>query len=171
MVKNRLQSQDGMVLILVLMLMVVIAIMGTMAVNMSSIDLQIFGNQKRGTEAFEMAESGIDLSIPVIEQTLIDGVNPDIPDPPELPWQSIALNPDLGGEILGETVEGDGVNDQPDIVATATEGRAQVDIDRLYSYALAGGAMEFAGGYEGVGASAAGGGTAILYRVRSEGFR
>jgi hypothetical protein len=45
----------------------------------------------------------------------------------------------------------------------------RVDVDRMYSYALPGGALEFASGYEGVGASAAGGGIGVLYRISSQG--
>lgn len=167
MVKNRVKNEEGMVLAMVLMLMVVIAVLGAMAINTSTIDVQIFGNQKRSSEAFEVAQAGVDVSIPIIENTLIDGAIPDFSALPE-----IVLHPDTGDEILGTAVENDGVNNLPDVTVTMSNGTiSRSDIDRLYTQAIAGGAMEFAGGYEGTGASAAGGGTAILYRIRSEGFR
>jgi Tfp pilus assembly protein PilX len=165
MMKKRLKNEEGMILVMVLVLMMVIAILGIMAINMSTIDIQIFGNQKRSTEAFELAQGGSDLSIPIIENTLADGALPTLPN-------TIGLATDLEDEIMGTTVSNDDINNLPDVTITMANGaKALVDIDRLYSQAVSGGAMEFAGGYEGVGAGTAGGGAAILYRVRSEGFR
>lgn len=167
MIKNRVKNEDGMILVMVLVLMMVVAILGAMAINTSTIDIQIFGNQKRSSEAFQVAQSGVDVSITVIENTLING---EVPDFSSLP--AIGLADDVADEILGTIVADDGVNKLPDVTVTMVNGSyARSDIDRLYTQPLAGGAMEFAGGYEGVGAAAAGGGTAILYRIRSEGFR
>lgn len=166
--KNLMSNEQGMILVMVMLLMMVIAVMGTMAINSSTIDIQIFGNQKRGSEALSVAEAGVDVSIPIIENTVADG---QVPDFTALP--AIVANADLGDEILGTVVSVDAVNNGPDVTLTMPAGGAvaKADIDRLYAEAVAGGSMEFAGGYEGVGASAAGGGIAILYRVRSEGFR
>ena len=41
----------GMILAMVMILMMVIAVLGVMAINTSTIDIQIFGNQKRSTES------------------------------------------------------------------------------------------------------------------------
>lgn len=167
MIKNRIKNEDGMILAMVLMLMVVIAVLGAMAINTSSIDVLIFGHQKRASESLEVAQAGVDASIPIIENTLIDGNVPDFSALPE-----IVLHSDVGDEILGTTVSNDTIDIDPDVTITMAGGAvARADIDRLYAQALAGGSLEFAGGYEGVGASAAGGGTSILYRIRSEGFR
>lgn len=167
MIKNRIKNEEGMILAMVLMLMVVIAVLGAMAINTSSIDVLIFGHQKRATESFEVAQAGVDVSIPIIENTLIDG---NVPDFSSLP--AIVLHSDVGDEVLGTAVSNDTINNNPDVTITMAGGAvAKADIDRLYTQAVAGGSLEFAGGYEGVGASAAGGGTSILYRIRSEGFR
>lgn len=167
MIKNRVKNEHGMVLAMVMMVMMVIAILGVMAINTSNIDIQIFGHQKRSTEAFEVAQAGVDVAIPVIENTIMNG---NVPDFSLLP--AIVLHDDVANEVLGVEVSVDAVDNDPDIVVTMTDGtEARADIDRLFSQAVAGGSMEFAGGYEGSGASAAGGGTAILYRIRSEGFR
>lgn len=168
MIKNRVKNEEGMILGMVLMLMVVIAVLGIMAVNTSTIDIQIFGNQKRSSESFEVAQGGVDVSIPIIENTLIDGASPDFTALP-----AIVLEGSVGDEILGVPDSPAEDNAQLDDVTVTMAGgaTARVDIDRLYTQALAGGSLEFAGGYEGVGASAAGGGTAILYRIKSEGFR
>lgn len=155
-----------MILAMVLMLMAVIAILGVMAINTSTIDIQIFGNQKRGSESFEMAQAGVDVSIPIIENTLNNGTVPVFNSP-----HPITLATDVGSEVLGAAVSTDSISNLPDVTVTTGGATAKADIDRLFTQALAGGSLEFAGGYEGVGASAAGGGTSILYRIRSEGFR
>jgi hypothetical protein len=46
-----------------------------------------------------------------------------------------------------------------------------VDIDQMYAYLVAGGAAQFAMGYDGVGAGAGGGGSGVLYQIRSQGTR
>lgn len=167
MMKKRLKNEEGMVLVLVLVLLMIIAILGVMAINTSTIDIQIFGNQKLSSESFEVAQAGIDVSIPVIENTLIDGAAPVFN-----PSDKIQLATDVMNEVLGVAVSADSVSNLPDVTVTMEGGaNARTDIDRLYAQPVAGGSLEFAGGYEGVGASAAGGGTAILYRIRSEGFR
>lgn len=164
---NRVRNEKGMILPMVLMLMAAIAILGMMAINISTIDIQIFGYQKRSSESLEVAQGGVDASIPVIENTLIEGVAPDFSALPE-----IILSADIAGEVLGQIVANDDINNLPDVtVRMAAGASSQADIDRLYARPLSGGAMEFAGGYEGVGASSAGGGVSILYRIRSEGFR
>lgn len=166
MIKNRLNDEKGMILAMVLMLMVVIAVLGVMTINTSTIDIQIFGNQKTSSESFEMAQAGVDVSIPIIENTLDNGAVPVFNSP-----HPITLAADLEGEVLGSTVSTDSVGTLTDVTVTTGGATAKADIDRLFTQALAGGSLEFAGGYEGVGAAAAGGGTAILYRIRSEGFR
>lgn len=167
MIKNRLKNEEGMILAMVLMLMAVIAILGVMALNTSTIDIQIFGNQKRSSESLEVAQGGVDVSIPIIENTLINGETPDFDDLPE-----IKLEINLGNEILGVPDGAEGDTTLDDVTVTMASGAtALVDIDQLYVQAQAGGSLEFAGGYEGVGAGSAGGGTAVLYRIKSEGFR
>lgn len=168
MIKNRVKNEEGMILAMVLMLMAIIAILGVMAINTSTIDIQIFGNQKRSAESLEVAQGGVDVSIPIIENILINGASPDFSDLPE-----IVLDGNVDNEILGDPdVPAEGDAQLNDVTVTMAGGAtARVDIDNLYSQPLAGGSLEFAGGYEGVGASAAGGGTAILFRVKSEGFR
>lgn len=176
-------NQNGMILVTVLLLMMVVAILGTIAINTSTIDIQIFGNLKKGSETMESAEAGVEISIPIIERTLAAGelepttitVNGASVD---LSKVSGTTNPNnLGGEIIGasnydaDTVTGSGSNG-PDVTMAMSGGvNVKVDIDRLYSYTLPGGALEFASGYEGVGAAAAGGGIGVLYRISSEGSK
>lgn len=177
-----LRNQNGMILVTVLLLMMVVAILGTIAINTSTIDIQIFGNLKKSSETLESGEAGVEISIPIIERSLsaaeleptqitvngstrcLDKVGGDCSS-------STANN--LGLELTGgSNYDADSTTSNPDLKMPMAGGvEVTVDIDRLYSYTLPGGALEFASGYEGVGAAAAGGGVGVLYRITSEGCK
>ena len=191
-----IKNEKGAILITMLLLMVIVTLLGVIAINTSTIDIQITGHSKREALALQGAEAGIDLSIPIIESTLAMGqlstssttASTAITFPAS---SGTSASPDtvaLGNEIGGgssyntdtptgsnaTTTCGAGVAGPdpcgPDISIINLNGVAvNVDIDRLYSYALPGGSLEFAAGYEGVGAGAAGGGIGILYGIDSQG--
>lgn len=163
-------GQQGFVLILVLVLMVIMTLLGIMVIDFSTIDLQITGNQKRVSITLEGADAGLDLSIPVIEKTLEDGAL----DAAALTDSGIVTavdTTDLLDELTGmANLDPDTASASPDLTMASLGGiEVKVDIDRLISDILAGGALEFASGYEGIGAGAAGGGISVLYRVTSHG--
>jgi Tfp pilus assembly protein PilX len=166
---KQLRNEDGMILITVILLMAIVALLGVIAINTSTVDIQISGNLRRVAAAFGGAEAGVDLSVPVIERTLAAGAL----DPTSLgSGNTINGDGDLASEIIGGLDNnGDSVSSaNPDITLASLGGvEVKVDIDRMYSYNLPGGAMEFASGYEGVGAAAAGGGIGVLYRITSQG--
>lgn len=180
-------NQRGAILITMLLLMVIVTLLGVIAINTSTIDIQITGHSKRAALALQGAEAGIDLSIPIIESTLSMGqlststamVSTTITFPtfPDGSVPTAGLNttsaPNLGTEITGGANYPND-NDSPtlntDLSITNLNGvGVNVDIDRFYSYALPGGSIEFAAGYEGVGAGAGGGGVGILYGIDSQG--
>lgn len=164
---DRLRNEQGMILITVILLLAIVTLLGVMAINTSTVDIQISGNVKRSSMAFGGAEAGVDLSIPVIEQSIAAGTL----DPTSFTVGSdtVTVDGSLGGEINGSS---DYDADTSDFAVPNLGGSAvTVDVDRLYSYSLPGGAMEFASGYEGVGAAAAGGGIGVLYRISSQGTR
>jgi len=188
-----LRNEKGSVFLIVLMLMLIMTLVGIMAIDTATIDIQIAGNLKRTTTAFEGAEGGVDVSIPVIERTMAEGslAPAGLTDPPEITGAD-ATN--LGNEILGganndiddpicEDLNGDGVLDagedtngngtleNEDLCMNLNGARVGVDIDRLISDVNAGNSLEFASGYEGIGAGAAGGGMSVLFRIRSQGTR
>jgi len=163
---NVLQNERGAILITVILLMAIIALIGTIAINTSTVDIQITGNLKKTSTAFSGTEGGSDLSVPIIEKTIAAGAL----DPSDFTVGSDTITPvsSLGDEIVGV----DMTNVSPDFTVPNLGGvQVNVDIDRMYSYNLPGGAMEFASGYEGVGAAAAGGGIGVLYRITSQGTK
>lgn len=170
-----LNNEKGAILITMLLLMVIVTLIGVIAINTATVDIQISGNLKRVSTAMQGAEAGVDLSIPIIESTLAAG---------QLTTSSATISTvigtlttidngatTLGSEILTDQAASELSTFTADIIiADIGQGVAvNVDIDRLYSYALPGGSLEFASGYEGVGAGAAGGGTGVLYSIDSQG--
>jgi hypothetical protein len=174
---KRVRNEQGVILITVLLLMAIVALIGVIAINTSTVDIQISGNLRRSSLAFGGAEAGTDLAVPIIERTIAAGAL----DPTTIGGGTVDPSPlsgiDLGAEITGGNdynLDTPAVN--PDLALANLGGAVggvavNVDIDRLYSYALPGGALEFASGYEGVGAAAAGGGIGVLYRIESQGTR
>lgn len=165
-------KQQGFVLVLVLVLLMIMTLLGVMVIDFSTIDLQITGNQKRVAVALEGADAGLDVSVPIIEKTLAEGVL----DEDAITDSGIVTGLDttnLLDEISGlRNLDPDTASASPDLTISSLGGvELKVDIDRLVSDILAGGALEFASGYEGIGAGASGGGISVLYRVTSQGVR
>jgi len=169
-IPKNLKNEKGMILLTVLILMVIITLLGTIAINSSTIEVQISGNEKRIATAFAGAEAGLGVSVPVIESTLDVGYLK--PAPGSFTLSGVTMDEtNLANEILDPAHSYDpDTTSTPDISIPSLGGvKVNVDIDRLFSEAIAGGALEFAMGYEGVGAGAAGGGVAVYYRISSSG--
>lgn len=190
-----INNERGTILITMLLLMVIVTLLGVIAINTSTIDIQITGYSKRETQALQGAEAGIDLSIPIIENTIAagqlttsgTGISTIIPITIPTTLGSTTTNYDIatiGG--VATNLEAEILNDQPggatgelsvfnaDISITQLNSagvQVEVDIDRMYSYIIAGGSLEFASGYEGIGAGAGGGGVGILYKIDSRGTK
>ena len=165
-----INNEKGAVLITMLLLLIVITLAGIIAINISTVDIQIAGYTRKSSTAFGGAEAGVDIAIPVIENTLA---------PPDgwLPLAATGIISDFDTTLENEITGGsdndtDTANGSPDITIDDINGvEVKIDIDRLYAYTLPGSNVGFASGYEGIGAGSAGGGTAILYRIDAQATR
>ena len=181
---KNLNNEDGMILLTVLMLMFIATLLGVISINSSTIEVQISGNEKRVSTSFAAAEAGIDLAIPIIEQSLAFGsLTPSSFTVPDREGVDRAVDMDtdispgtnktqLYNEIADPAFSyGFDNTTTPDIYIKdlGVGVEVMIDIDRLYSEVIAGGALEFAMGYEGVGSGAAGGGVVVYYRITSAG--
>lgn len=166
------KNEDGMILLTVLILMFIATLLGVISINSSTVEVQIAGNERRVSTAFAAAEGGLDLAIPIIEQSLISGTL--MPAAFTVGEKAVTIGADLYNEISNPAFanNSDSVSETPDISIPSLGGvSVDIDIDRLYAEVIAGGALEFAMGYEGVGAGAAGGGIALYYRINSMGTK
>jgi Tfp pilus assembly protein PilX len=158
------------VLVTALILLVLVTLAGIIAVSSSTVDTQIASNSRRVTMAFQGAEGGVNLAIPIIEDTILNAtLSPSGPTGPITALDTANLE----REILGDgTVPADTVTATPDVTMASLGGTAvRTDIDWMYSNIVEGGAAQFAMGYQGIGAGASAAGAASLYRLNSEGAR
>ncbi|MBI5236389.1 MAG: pilus assembly PilX N-terminal domain-containing protein [Deltaproteobacteria bacterium] len=180
---NTLNNEKGTILVTMLILMVIVTLIGVLAINTSTVDIQISGNLKRSSRALARAEAGIDLAIPIIESTLWNGqlttssssITTTMSFPSGFVGTTGTLDDTdsvgLGAEItFGPAYHTDTPSSGADILITNLNGVAvNVDIDRLYATHVEGSGIESAAGYEGIGGGLAAGGAAILYSIDSQG--
>lgn len=166
--KKTLNNEQGFVLITAIMMLVVLMVIGIAATNTTTIELQISGNDKSAQMAFYGADAGNELSKELIEQA-IDARG----------WQNEANSDKYLGIVnisnkdfwLNDVLDPDPVVDSPtsanrDVELPFDRGTTRLRVGGVGELA-AGGAIQMAAGYEGVGKGAAGGGSWVLYNVRS----
>lgn len=170
---QRLDDESGSaVLIATILILVVITVIGLSAMNNTTIELTIAGNDQQHKMAFYNADSGI-YSVPKLVSRTIN----------ESQFIAIGagsgtaegLDFDLRGRTANEAqthfyqqIMGFNLNSvaaltmQPNI-------NTIVDVSRIRRQIIAGGGAEFASGTEGVGVGSQGG-VAIFYQMDSRGF-
>jgi hypothetical protein len=127
----------------------------------STMELDIARNERLAKESFYMADGGTTLTPILIEEAVEARALPAM--------GGVTIDPDFLNELLGYPTVTDTPNSSPDITTEVNGKDINVDVDRIATQVLAGGAAEFAGGYEGIGGGGASGGIAIFYRVDSQG--
>jgi len=159
-----LERQDGVAMLTVLMLTIILTVIGLAAITTTTLEMKMSGSERMRETTATAAESCVSGAVQVIQQTLansaipatiLGGTNP-----------AITQNP-LQAEILGQADQNTDNADPslppvaPNAVFTilhpTTPFTVNMDIDRLFIRPKAGGSIQFAAGYEGVGAGAAGG--------------
>lgn len=163
---NKTEHQKGMALVTAMVVMVIMAVIGIAALTVTGLENRMAGFQRTGEAAATAAESCIGTGVNIIQQTIDQGGVPNQFLSPAGPVPSSIQQTFLTQEIMGQL---DNNGDDPATAANFTLSVApfQVngDIDRLYAKTKAGGAIQFAAGYEGTAGGAAGGGVDIIYRI------
>jgi Tfp pilus assembly protein PilX len=171
-----LKREDGIAMLTVLMLTLILTVIGVAAITSTTLDIKMAGGERVRESTVNAAEACMSSGVQIIQQTLANGAvpstltgvgaNPSI----TLPLgTALGQNP-LQAEIMGQS---DGNSDSADptvastrnAVLTISNYTVNMDIDRLYARPKSGSALQFAAGYQGTGAGAAGGGIEILYRI------
>jgi Tfp pilus assembly protein PilX len=168
-----LERQDGVAMLTVLMLTIILTVIGLAAITTTTLEMKMSGAERMRETTETAAESCVSGGVQIIQQTLANsaipatllggGTNP-----------AITQNP-LQAEILGQADQNlDNADPSAPLVAPnavfsifhpSSPFTVNMDIDRLFIRPKAGGSIQFAAGYEGIGAGAAGGGLEILYRI------
>lgn len=161
-------NERGIALITIMLVMVIMTVIGIAALTVTGMENRMAGFQRTGEAAATAAESCVGTGVNIIQQTIDLGTLPGtyrVQNGGPVPDLNQAV---LEGEIMGQS---DNNPDVPTISSTAntvqTVGVYTVlgDIDRLYARPRAGGALQFAAGYEGAAGGTAGGGVDIMYRI------
>lgn len=161
-------NERGVALVTIMLIMIIMTVIGIAALTVTGMENRMAGFQRTGEAAATAAESCVGTGVNIIQQTIDQGKVPDtfkvsnggpVPD----------LNQtSLEGEIMGQSDNNADLSTSSSTANTVqTVGAYTVlgDIDRLYARPRAGGALQFAGGYEGIGGGTAGGGVDIMYRI------
>ncbi|MDH3974804.1 MAG: pilus assembly PilX N-terminal domain-containing protein [Deltaproteobacteria bacterium] len=151
------KNEKGMILLTVLILMFIATLLGIIALNSTTVELQITGYDKRVSTAFESAEGGNRIGQMLIERTHDEGAVPDD--------MGFTINTSLYNEIIYKQLEI--APDRVDVETSIGGASVAIDIDYLYDVALPGRATGFAMGYEGLGTGSSLGDDAVFYRLRS----
>ena len=160
-------NENGIALVTVMLVMVIMTVIGIAAITVTGLENRMAGFQRTGEAAATAAEACVGTGVNVIQQTIDQAKVPDtfkVSQGGPVPDSNQTL---LEQEIMGQSDNNSDSPASPTPNMQSTVGVFQVtgDIDRLYARPKAGGSLQFAAGYEGVGAGAAGGGVDILYRI------
>ena len=174
-----LNHQEGAALVIAVMILLILTVVGIYAVTTSTLETKISGFEKSFKEAFYSSDSGEPMGIE-LTKTIIHDLPEQLSDF-DAPWDDvIATDLFLGTdpEIFTDGRNSDQPSGAPDINSTAdgttpnlglaSAVRLRVDIDRVDTHAISGGATEFGSGYEGIG-SGGGGDIGISYAIDSLG--
>ncbi len=189
-------SQHGTAIIMAMIILMVLSVIGIYAVSTSTVETKIAGVEQGFQEAFYTADAGEPIGTYVTKQILhYDPQNTgDLESAlgPQFPYgivNSRLYRTGTGtypsGKLftnltrdLSEPHPDTGTGTNADIIAALANSQALglpayiqllIKIDRLRSMSVAGGGVEFASGYEGVGLGG-GGGVAVVYDVDSVGI-
>jgi Tfp pilus assembly protein PilX len=154
------KNEKGLALVVVMVVMATLSLLGVSIIMISSFEDKIAANIKRSEQTFYPADGGAEIIPGVLNDTIELNANPSYTD--------ITTNDtNFINEVMGYASNNDGdtdtPNNNPDFSINVSNQNINIDVDRIRADTLEGGSIEFAAGYEGIGAGASGGGIAIYY--------
>jgi Tfp pilus assembly protein PilX len=154
-VRERRKNKQGFVLVIALLGLLVVTVIGILAISTSTTEVMVAGNTRLREMNFAGAESGLEISDPVIR---FIASNKDFGN-----YDAIVSDRNLAKELRSGTAfdPSDSCNTNPDLNMTLGSMSITVDIDRMFASPCEGTTTEFAGGYEGIGMG--GGGSICAY--------
>ena len=165
-----IQDDSGSVTIITaILILVILTLIGLAAMDTTTVELQIAGNDQRSRIAFFNADSGV-YGVPKIISRIVDISNPvGVANEADSIAAGAAWDATTDRDIFFDQVMGyDTYDPGLDIVLGQGGFSTQVDVERGRSRVLAGGGAEFASGTEGIGVGASGG-VAVYYELDSWG--
>jgi Tfp pilus assembly protein PilX len=149
-----LKNERGIALVTITLIIILVTAIIAMALNISEIEINLASTNRRTTQGFHAAESGAELSIPVIQDTLDQNAIPTYAS------SGVVVDPRnvIGSTSIPDFVEelasgvgslNDSAKSNPNITITSISGQTvQVDVDYEGPVDLAGSEFQdFAIGY------------------------
>ncbi len=156
-----MRNEKGMILIVVMLLMILVTGLGIMIVSSTSDNITVTGNRRLKNDNFYSGESGIDVAGPFIEDTSFERAI-------LAKYSNFTFSSDALQEVLAQVIDlddtGDNAGTTPDASFSLSGKTVNVDIDYLYATTAAGGAIEYAAGYEGAGKGLGQAGAPVIHR-------
>ena len=168
--QSYIQDETGSVTIIsAILILVILTLVGLAAMDTTTVELQIAGNDQRSRIAFYNADSGV-YGVPKIVSRMVDISNPvGVAGEADSIAAGAAWDPTSNRNLFFDQVMGyDPYDPTSDVVMGQGGFSTQVDVERVRSRVLAGGGAEFASGVEGIGVGATGG-MAVYYELDSWG--
>lgn len=169
-------NQRGMALVSALLMLVVLSLMAIGLSMDSSMNVRIAGYQRLKARSFGFADSGLMASTDLLEDNIyeagwdasaVGGITYPNLSADYGPSGTIMIMQDQGTFYMSENP---GTCGEGNTTMTMTgDIQANVAVQKVVAKAATGGALQVAAGYAGIGKSQAGGGTHILYNIRSTG--
>jgi len=160
-----LKNEQGSTIIASLFILVVVTIIGVAATNMTSVELQIAGNDARYKRAFFAADGGTELGIELLEQNIEERSFGNAST-----WGSTNIfTDDLWKNTEDAATPANNIPSQTNRDAQIPNlGGGDVFL-KIYgdTQLSTGAALQIAAGYEGKGKGLSGGGVFIVYDIRS----
>jgi hypothetical protein len=143
-----LKNERGIALVTITLIIILVTAIIAMALNISEIEINLASTNRRTTQGFHAAESGAELSIPVIKDTLLQNAIPTygssgvVVDPRNLIGSTSI--PDFVEELAsGVGSLNDSAKSNPNMTITSISGQTiKVDVDYEASVDLAGSEFE-----------------------------
>ena len=161
-------GERGLALLTTMLLLIALTVIGIAAMTVTGLGSKMAGFGRSEEAGASAAEACLGTGVKIIQDTIDNGGLPaayqnNAAPPGPVPSGNAAT---LQAEIMGQSDNNpDTADGAPNTVATVGSFTVNGDIDRLYAVPKAGAALQFAAGYEGIGAGAAGGGIDIYYRI------
>jgi Tfp pilus assembly protein PilX len=128
-----LGNSRGSALILSILILLVLTAVGIFAVNTSTMETRIAGNERQVGNAFYAADGGVDYGLQILEWVLSN------PSATALPSGATASDLDqLRAEILGNDTSND-----PSVTTTIGDFNMTINVDRLSTQQMTGFSLEF----------------------------
>jgi Tfp pilus assembly protein PilX len=134
------KQDNGYILITVLLMLLVLTVIGMAALGTSTVENLLSGNVRLREVNVSEADGCNEISTAIIERT--------VREMDTIGFANLVTDAGLPTELRSGDFNPDG---STDVTCTAAGQNVNVDIDKMYVQRIAGSAMEFASGYEGLG--------------------